>query len=81
MVKKKKWSVKRTAEPNIVELRETYVGRYVNTPLLFRDDGIASVKNGSSVKMLLGKINSVKMAKKGKPKITAVVHYAPYDEI
>ena len=81
MVKKKKWSVKRTAEPNIVELRETYVERYVNTPLLFRDDGIASVNNGSSVKILLGKINSVKMAKKGKEKITAVVHYAPYDEI
>ena len=80
-MKKKKRSVKRTAKPNIVEFRETYVGRYVNTPLSFWDDGIASVKNGSSVKMLLGKINSVKMAKKGKPKITVVVHYAPYDEI
>ena len=81
MLKKKKCSVKRTAEPNIVELREKYVGRYVTTPLSFWDDGIASVKNGSSVKMLLGKINSVKMAKKGKPKIKAVVHYAPYNEI
>ena len=64
MVKKKKANGSGTTKPNIAKLKETYVGRYVNTPLSFWDDGVTSVKKGSSVEMVLGKITTVKMAKK-----------------
>ena len=66
--------------PNILELKETYIGQYVNTPLSFWDDGIASVKKGSSAKMLFGRIDDVKIAKKGKNKITMAVHYEPHKD-
>ena len=80
MVKKKKANGSGTTKPNIAKLKETYVGRYVNTPLSFWDDGVTSVKKGSSVEMVLGKITTVKMAKKKTEKVTADVHYAPTED-
>ena len=80
MVKKKKANGSGTTKPNIAKLKETYVGQYVNTPLSFWDDGVTSVKKGSSVEMVLGKITTVKMAKKKTEKVTADVHYAPTED-
>ena len=62
------------------ELEEKYCGRYVQTPLSFWDDGKCVAPKRKKIQMILGLITRLKQTKKTKNKITAVVHYAPYDD-